>query len=197
MNAEMAACLALTAGQRVSVRASTKIAMATSVLVEPATSDDWEVLELHADYLEEQLLNQVNVLTIGQTIPIWVHNTTIIRLKIVETTPDATVRLSKGAEIIIAPKPRHVPSTRSAISLIPRYLLVQDTVSLSAPGCIGVSRESLAEYEWHEGDIVQILKRVYMHVYLWMLVQCHYMYPFQEVCVQLELYSPTPMSKYE
>ena len=32
---------------------------AKALSVEPASEDDWELVEIHADYMEEQLLNQV------------------------------------------------------------------------------------------------------------------------------------------
>ena len=33
--------------------------MASSISVEPASEDDWELVEIHARYMEEQMLNQV------------------------------------------------------------------------------------------------------------------------------------------
>ncbi len=32
------------------------------LVFEPVDHDDWEIIELHAEYLEEQLLNQVQVI---------------------------------------------------------------------------------------------------------------------------------------
>lgn len=34
---------------------------ATLLTVEPASEDDWELIEIHADHMEEQLLNQVPI----------------------------------------------------------------------------------------------------------------------------------------
>ena len=34
--------------------------MASSISVEPASEDDWELVEIHAGYMEEQMLNQVS-----------------------------------------------------------------------------------------------------------------------------------------
>ena len=37
-----------------------QVPTATQVEVEPASEDDWELVELHAGYMEEQMLNQVS-----------------------------------------------------------------------------------------------------------------------------------------
>src|SRR4051812_45591688 len=38
---------------------------AQSICVEPASEDDWEITELHAEYLEQQILNQINIVFPG------------------------------------------------------------------------------------------------------------------------------------
>ncbi len=40
------------------VKAQPDTPVAVSATVEPASSDDWEVVEQNADYMEKQLLNQ-------------------------------------------------------------------------------------------------------------------------------------------
>ena len=40
------------------VKAQPDTPVAVSAVVEPASSDDWEVVEQNADYMEKQLLNQ-------------------------------------------------------------------------------------------------------------------------------------------
>ncbi len=45
-------------GAMVSVRALPDTPVAASVSAEPDSTDDWEQLELNADFVEEQLLNQ-------------------------------------------------------------------------------------------------------------------------------------------
>jgi peroxin-1 len=51
--------LGLAEGSTVAVRPLPDVPPAVSVTVEPASEDDWEVVQLNAEYLEEQLLNQV------------------------------------------------------------------------------------------------------------------------------------------
>lgn len=57
--AALAHCLGLSDGALVGLRALPEVPLATSVSVEPANADDWEQVELNAEYMEEQLLNQV------------------------------------------------------------------------------------------------------------------------------------------
>ncbi len=57
--AALGRCLGLADGIMVSLRALPDVPMATDVSVEPANVDDWEQVELNAEYMEEQLLNQV------------------------------------------------------------------------------------------------------------------------------------------
>lgn len=57
--AALARCVGLSDGALVALRALPEVPLATSVSVEPADADDWEQVELNAEYMEEQLLNQV------------------------------------------------------------------------------------------------------------------------------------------
>lgn len=41
------------------VRADLSVPAAVTVTVEPANTDDWEVVEQNAEYLEDQILTQV------------------------------------------------------------------------------------------------------------------------------------------
>jgi peroxin-1 len=47
------------------VEAVRNLVGARSVSVEPATEDDWEILELQAQFLEQQILNQINIIFPG------------------------------------------------------------------------------------------------------------------------------------
>jgi len=78
-----------------------------SVNVEPLTEDDWEILELHANYIEEQFLNQIRIVFRDEIILIWIHQQTLIRMKIVDYESSAKcVKLDVNAEIIVSPKQR-------------------------------------------------------------------------------------------
>ncbi len=49
----------------VSVNAVHDVLAAQSVMVEPVSEKDWEILELNAEYLEHQILNQINIIFSG------------------------------------------------------------------------------------------------------------------------------------
>jgi len=53
---------------------------ATKVFVEPASADDWEILSIHAQYLEQQLINQVAIIRKNLTIPLWINTSTFIKV---------------------------------------------------------------------------------------------------------------------
>ena len=61
--AALAACQGLSEGMLVRVHALQGTPIASRVSVEPANVDDWEQVELNAEFMEEQLLNQVNSLS--------------------------------------------------------------------------------------------------------------------------------------
>ena len=60
--AAMAACQGLSEGRLVRMHALPNTPIASRVSVEPANVDDWEQVELNADFMEEQLLNQARIL---------------------------------------------------------------------------------------------------------------------------------------
>lgn len=85
---------------------SAAVRPASRVLVEPTSPDDWEILSLHAGYLEDQLINQVAVLHQGMSLPLWINVSTMIHITVKETSPGDTVQLVAGSEIVVSPKPR-------------------------------------------------------------------------------------------
>ncbi|KAL6065431.1 Peroxisome biosynthesis protein pex1 [Balamuthia mandrillaris] len=104
--AEFAACLQLHHNQQVDVKILEQVPNATQVHVEPASPDDWEIVELNQGYLEEQILNQINVVYEGQVFPLWIRQQTLVHFRIVSTAPGPFVRLVRDAEVVIAPKLR-------------------------------------------------------------------------------------------
>ena len=61
-------------GARVRLRAlPAPLPAALAVELEPAGPDDWEILELHAGHVEEQLLNQAGLVAVGAGLPVWIQ----------------------------------------------------------------------------------------------------------------------------
>eukprot|EP00899_Mesostigma_viride_P012537 jgi/Mesvir1/21284/Mv21678-RA.2 len=106
ISSALAACLNLKEGRAVRLTACRDVPPAVSVSIEPASADDWEMLELNKDYVEEQLLNQVGVLEQGQRFPFWVRRKTLLHLRAVAMEPATLVKLVRGAELFVAPVSR-------------------------------------------------------------------------------------------
>ena len=82
----------------------------TRLELEPCTPDDWDLVELHAGYLEGELLRQVAVVYAGQTLPIWIHGHKLIRLRVINLASRAPQRLSTRTEVAVAPRLRPKPT---------------------------------------------------------------------------------------
>ncbi|KIY92136.1 peroxin-1 [Monoraphidium neglectum] len=105
--AALANCLGLRRGAPVQLRPLAGVPAAEAVIVEPLSGDDWEVLELNAGHLEDQLLEQVGVVAPGQALTMWARQAPA-RLLVTSLLPEglAVARLAPGTEVHIAPKPR-------------------------------------------------------------------------------------------
>ncbi|KAF8895717.1 P-loop containing nucleoside triphosphate hydrolase protein [Gymnopilus junonius] len=80
---------------------------AKSVATEPVTSDDWEIIEIHAAHVESTLLSQVRVAKVGQEIDVWVLGRTRVRLRVTSLDPapkNNVLLLTTNTEVSIAPK---------------------------------------------------------------------------------------------
>lgn len=42
-------------------------------MANPAALDDWEIIELHAEQLESEILRQISVVYPHQQVPIWIN----------------------------------------------------------------------------------------------------------------------------
>lgn len=87
ISAHFAESLSLHEGQEVDVQPRVNIQSADRIHVEPVSPDDWEILELNQQHIEEQFINQVNVLFDREVIPFWILQQTVINLRIVEIEP--------------------------------------------------------------------------------------------------------------
>ncbi|QRW12766.1 AAA family ATPase [Ceratobasidium sp. AG-Ba] len=86
--------------------------IATSVETVPLSSDDWEILETHAEYVEQNLLGQVRAVAVGQEVSVWALGRSRVQFRVVSTKPEGqAVLLGPDTEVAIAPKLRAPPST--------------------------------------------------------------------------------------
>ena len=113
-------------GATVSIRLfrSPPIPVATQVHVTPLHADDWEILSIHAEEVEENMLSQVRAARTGQHIAVQVGRSasTVVRFVVDRTEPETgeqpaavAVRLSTDTEVIVAPKTRHVTSEEQPV----------------------------------------------------------------------------------
>ncbi|KAF9348656.1 Peroxisome biosynthesis protein pex1 [Mortierella sp. NVP85] len=109
MDPQFGQAIGLRAGQKVNIDFVKGVQDGVSVNVAPYSEDDWEILELHAGYVEDQMLNQIRVLYPNQIFTMWVNNRTLVRLRVLDMNPTAQcVKLVANAEIIVAPMVRNV-----------------------------------------------------------------------------------------
>ncbi|EIW73576.1 hypothetical protein TREMEDRAFT_67430 [Tremella mesenterica DSM 1558] len=82
---------------------------ANSISVTPLTPDDWEILEQHTSFLENNLLSQLRAVQKNQVINAWVAGRTKIQLRVDGTDPgvkQGAVLVHPDTEVIVAPRPR-------------------------------------------------------------------------------------------
>ncbi|PRW56943.1 peroxisome biogenesis 1 isoform X1 [Chlorella sorokiniana] len=77
--AALARALGLQEGVAVAVRPLPEAPPAVSVTVEPASEDDWEIVQLNGGFIEETLLTQVGVASPHQPLPIWIRSSGWLR----------------------------------------------------------------------------------------------------------------------
>ncbi|KAJ5915975.1 hypothetical protein N7454_010882 [Penicillium verhagenii] len=120
--------LGLIEGQKVGLLVHLDPPVAHTINIEPLTPEDWEIIELHATFLELNLLSQIRALpnpsyTAAQSEhmhPLALHlsptSTANIIVTSLDPTPSATspfAKIAPDAEVIVAPKVRSKPGKSS------------------------------------------------------------------------------------
>uniref|UniRef100_A0A674E9L7 Peroxisomal ATPase PEX1 n=1 Tax=Salmo trutta TaxID=8032 RepID=A0A674E9L7_SALTR len=99
--------LGLRDGEQGFLRSCQQVLSVQQVFVEPLSSDDWEILELHSAALEQQLLDQIRVVFPDAVFPVWVDQRTVIYIRIASLTPTVPYgRLEQFTELHVSPKIR-------------------------------------------------------------------------------------------
>ncbi|KAL9616416.1 MAG: hypothetical protein Q9160_008715 [Pyrenula sp. 1 TL-2023] len=115
--------LGLSEGQKIGVQLHIDPPVAHTVNIEPLTTADWEIIELHADFLEINLLSQIRALPnpsaksassqAGQFHPLTLHlsPTSTVNILVTSLVPPILntqpfAKLDPNAEVIVAPKAR-------------------------------------------------------------------------------------------
>lgn len=130
IDATLASTIGLHDGQKVMAIIHVDPPLAHTVNIEPLTPEDWEIIELHATFLELNMLSQIRALpnplyTPGQGQPPSPHPLTLhlsptstanVKVLSLEPAPSADtpfVKIAPDAEVIVAPKTRAKPSKTS------------------------------------------------------------------------------------
>lgn len=80
--------------------------------LEPLTASDWELVEIHAQFLESWMINQVRAVSVHSPITVYPSSTSIASLRVTQIEPRPSndpysfALLSPQSEIIVAPKVR-------------------------------------------------------------------------------------------
>ncbi|WFC97547.1 Peroxisome biosynthesis protein pex1 [Malassezia yamatoensis] len=101
---------------------SPPLPVAEQVHVVPLDADDWEILSIHAEDVESNMLSQVRAARTGQVLAVQVGRSasTVVRFTVERTSPPSSggpdgegsvaVRLSSDTEVVVAPKQRQAAS---------------------------------------------------------------------------------------
>ncbi|KKA29430.1 hypothetical protein TD95_002684 [Thielaviopsis punctulata] len=125
----LATKLGLHEGQKVMATVHVDPPQAHTINIEPLTPEDWEIIELHANFLELNMLSQIRAVpnpaytpASGQPTPahvLTVHlsptSTASITVTSIEPAPSAEtafVKIAPDAEVIVAPKTRPKPAAK-------------------------------------------------------------------------------------
>lgn len=123
LDATLANALGLAEGQKVTATVHVDPPIAHTINIEPLTPEDWEIIELHATFLELNLQSQIRALPnpaymLNSSTPVPPHLLTLhlsptstanIKVVSLDPAPPADVpfvKLSPNAEVIVAPKTR-------------------------------------------------------------------------------------------
>lgn len=122
MDVTFARALGLHDGQKVTATVHLDPPLAHTINIEPLTPDDWEMVELHATFLEINLMNQIRAVPNPASGPATQHPLTLhlsptstAAVKVLSIEPalpaDAPfAKVAPDAEVIVAPKTRPKPS---------------------------------------------------------------------------------------
>ncbi|XP_048849740.1 peroxisome biogenesis factor 1 [Brienomyrus brachyistius] len=138
VNRQLGEKLGIKDGQQGFLRPCYQVLSVQQVFVEPLSSDDWEILELHSSALEQKLLDQIRVVFPTGVFPVWVEQRTIIYIRIGSLRPSVPFgRLEQFTELIVSPKLRGDISVRPGTNRFPntdqnQFLKKQTNFDISA-----------------------------------------------------------------
>ncbi|KAF5239249.1 hypothetical protein FAUST_5014 [Fusarium austroamericanum] len=129
LDATLAKTLGLSEGQKIMATIHLDPPMAHTINIEPLTPEDWEIIELHATFLELNLLSQIRALpnpsyklgdnlVAPHALTLHLSPTSTANIKVISLDPAPPAdlpfaKISTDAEVIVAPKTRQKSSLNS------------------------------------------------------------------------------------
>ncbi|KAL5121832.1 Peroxisome biosynthesis protein pex1 [Pleosporales sp. CAS-2024a] len=176
VDSAFARLIGLSEGQKVAILLHLDPPQAHTINIEPLTPVDWEMIELHAQFLELNFLSQIRALPNPQAQPphpLTLHlsptttaNITVTSIAPPPPTASPFVKISPDAEVIVAPKTRQKERTlaresrsvggasrksgKSAASTVRRRGGRDDNASKGAVFLRGVDRS--VAHEWFDEE---------------------------------------------
>ncbi|KAJ3678322.1 hypothetical protein LUZ60_002125 [Juncus effusus] len=103
----LAECVSLQDGMKAKLKVIPELQKAEMVTIEPATEDDWEILESRPESAEEVILTQVGVVYEGMKFPLCLYEHVVVQFLVTSISPNKSlVQLVPGTEVAVAPKRR-------------------------------------------------------------------------------------------
>lgn len=186
-----------------------KFEEAMSIMVEPTNSDSWEILNLNAEFLEQQLINQVAVIMKDSTLPLWINKSTHLRIHIMDVVPDRKyLSLVPGTEVIVTPKPRTIlkppnsveiakEETRSSHVKRRKQILRIQQFGTGEVSHLYTHSNDMLRLNWYDGMLVELLpiktgkdkkKKCFLRVYSSSLVNKGHVIIHRDVAKLLRTY---------
>lgn len=102
--------------QAITVNLKIRNIKTSTIFLEPERASDWELVELHASYIESKLIEQSRCVALNQVLVVYPTKTSSVKLlvKDIGTTERPYALIDSFAEISIAPKIREKKKSRAA-----------------------------------------------------------------------------------
>lgn len=105
IDSTFARALGFNEGDSVLLSMKLKIPTTSRVSLDPLTVADWELVQLHADVIEDRFINQARCASVGQVLVVYPTLTSLIKFTVTDIgIPGKFALISPYAEMAIAPK---------------------------------------------------------------------------------------------
>ena len=101
----------LAEGSQVNLSIHSNPTIARVVHIEPRTVDDWDLIELHASFLETNLLSQIRAVVVNASLTVYLTHAVTVSVMVTDIEPQLPseikfAKLAQDTEVIVAPKSR-------------------------------------------------------------------------------------------